>query len=88
MAGPSLQLGVNAAGQETLAGLNQQRAQLRTNLTALKTGKADLSGIQQANSELKTLGKEMAVLGQGLKTSFAELAEAVEAGDLMIKLRA
>src|SRR3954470_14639141 len=80
MSGPSLQLGVNAAGKDTLTGLNDQLERLRSNLTALKAGKADLTGLSGANEELKKLRIEFAESGQALKTSFAELAEAIRGG--------
>jgi len=80
MAGPSLQLGVSAAGQETLAKLNAELASLRTNLSALKAGKPDLSNLTGANDQLKLLRKDMANSGAGLQTAFADLAETIKGG--------
>lgn len=79
--GPSLALGVNAKGQETLVGLNEQLERLRTNLTALKgAGKADLSGLSSAAAEIKKFRADFADSNAGLRTSFAELAEAIKGG--------
>ena len=81
MAGPSLALGVNAKGQETLVGLNEQLSRLRENLTALKgAGKADLSGLSSAAAEIKKFRADFADSNAGLRTSFAELAEAIKGG--------
>ena len=81
MSGPSLALGVNAKGQETLVGLNEQLERLRTNLGALKgAGKADLSGLSDAAAEIKKFRTEFADGNAGLRTSFAELAEAIKGG--------
>ena len=81
MAGPSLALGVNAQGQDTLVGLNEQLLLLRTNLAALKTGgKADLSGLSSAAAEIKKFRGEFADSNAALRTSFAELAEAIRGG--------
>lgn len=81
MAGPSLALGVNAAGKETLVGLNEQLALLRTNLSALKgSGKTDLSGLSSAAAEIKKLRADFVDSNAGLRTSFAELAEAIKGG--------
>lgn len=81
MAGPSLALGVNAAGKETLIGLNEQLGLLRTNLAALKgSGKTDLSGLSSAAAEIKKFRSEFADSNAGLRTSFAELSEAIKGG--------
>src|SRR6185369_9852643 len=81
MAGPSLQLGVNAAGQDTLLGLNTQLLKLRENLAALKTGgKVDLGTLSGANTELKRLRADLAEQSASLRTAFTDLSESVKAG--------
>lgn len=80
MAGPTLQLGVNAAGQDTLAGLNAEIAKLRTNLQSLKGAKADLSGLVGANQELQELRTAFAATSAQLRPTFTELAGTIRSG--------
>ena len=81
MSGPSLQLGISGTGVDTLVRINEQLGLLRTNLTSLKgSGKADLSGLTSAATELRGMRAQLAEQNAGLRTSFAELAEAIKGG--------
>jgi len=80
MAGPSVKLGVTAAGVATIDGLNAALERLRGNLTALKVSKPDLGSLESLTAEFKRFRNEFTEIAQAQRTAFTELAETLKTG--------